>query len=875
MIFSLFASSGVFAETTILSETEEKLHLKFDLGTETSPVAEGYTKVSQMTGYTSELGYGFELVRMNDSRDQENPDDLRRDFVLASGNQFMIDVPNGEYKVFITTGSQWDNNRTSYALQAGDVKGGERTGGGEFIVYEDVALVEDEQITIDFSGEWARINAIEIIQITEEEELDLPEETLHLMFDFGSASSPVEDGYLQVTNTMQYTDERGYGINKNVDQRDRGAPDPLRRDFIINNDYEFMVDLPNGDYFIRIIAGDEIAFNRSSFVIEGENQGNITSNAGEYGILTAMTTVEDGQLNIEIGENGRINGLEIIPMSAITSLEVVDKVLSPEPAVTLRWDEDSSAQTYNVYRKLVGESDFTRIDEAEEGIYIDRTAQIGYAYNYAVTLVTELGIESDYSNEVTVRMVDEGVTIPNAPTGLSIEEALLDEVTISWDEVDEATQYYIYRSRFDQSKYPNYEIEYTKVGESSETSYTDDSIFTYNHYYYVVRAVNAGGISDRSEPIESPITEQRLRQMERLNRSLVAVKTEEGVYIGWRMLGTDPPHVHFDVYRDGVKINSEPITSSTNYVDTDGNIDSTYQVRVNNGSGDPLTEIVDVWSEQYLSIPLEKPEDGVTPSGEEYTYTANDASVGDLNGDGNYEIILKWEPTNAQDNSRSGYTGNVYLDAYTLEGERLWRIDAGHNIRAGAHYTQFLVYDFDGNGKSELVFKTADGTVDGVGNVIGDSEADWRNSNGYILSGPEYLTVFNGETGEALETIDYYPPRGNVCSWGDCYGNRVDRFLATVAYLDGERPSIVMARGYYTRSVLAAYDWRDGQLTERWIFDSNDPGHGAYAGQGNHSISAIDVDGDGFDEIYYGGMVVDHDGTGSIRLDGDMGMRTM
>jgi len=352
------------------------------------------------------------------------------------------------------------------------------------------------------------------------------------------------------------------------------------------------------------------------------------------------------------------------------------------------------------------------------------------------------------------------------------------------------------------------------------------------------------------------------RQMEQLNRALVAVATENGNYIGWKMLGTDPEDVSFDIYRDDEKINEEPITTSTNFLDEDGTIDSTYQVKVNNGSGDQLTEVVEVWSEQYLSIPLDKPADGVTPDGETYTYRANDASVGDLTGDGNYEIILKWDPSNAKDNSQSGYTGNVYIDAYTLEGELLWRIDLGKNIRAGAHYTQFLVYDFDGDGKAELVMKTADGTVDGNGNVIGDPDADYRNSGGYVLEGSEFLTVFNGETGAAMETIDYNPPRGNVNDWGDGYGNRVDRFLAGVAYLDGERPSFVMARGYYTRTVLAAYNWRDGKITEEWVFDSNEPGNEEFAGQGNHSLSVADVDGDGKDEIIYGASVIDHDGTG-------------
>ena len=148
----------------------------------------------------------------------------------------------------------------------------------------------------------------------------------------------------------------------------------------------------------------------------------------------------------------------------------------------------------------------------------------------------------------------------------------------------------------------------------------------------------------------------------------------------------------------------------------------------------------------YLDVPLQRPAGG-TVHGSSYTYEANDASVGDLDGDGRYEIVLKWEPTNAKDNSQSGDTGPVLIDAYKLDGTLLWRINLGINIRAGAHYTQFLVYDFDGDGRAEVAMKTADGTVDGTGKVIGAANADYRNSSGYVLSGPEYLTVFDGRTG--------------------------------------------------------------------------------------------------------------------------------
>jgi rhamnogalacturonan endolyase len=263
---------------------------------------------------------------------------------------------------------------------------------------------------------------------------------------------------------------------------------------------------------------------------------------------------------------------------------------------------------------------------------------------------------------------------------------------------------------------------------------------------------------------------------------------------------------------------------------------------------------------------LQVPPSGTTPVGEAYTYSPNDASVGDLDGDGEYEIILKWDPSNAKDNSQAGYTGNVYLDAYKLDGTRLWRIDLGRNIRAGAHYTQFQVYDLDGDGKAEVACRTADGTIDGVGTVLGDANADYRNSAGYVLAGPEFLTVFNGQTGAAMATASYVVPRGNVNDWGDNYGNRVDRFLAGVAYLDGQRPSLVMARGYYTRAVLAAWNWRNGQLTNVWTFDTGHTGtpnqYAAWRGQGNHNLSIGDVDGDGKDEIMYGACAIDDNGAG-------------
>ena len=361
-------------------------------------------------------------------------------------------------------------------------------------------------------------------------------------------------------------------------------------------------------------------------------------------------------------------------------------------------------------------------------------------------------------------------------------------------------------------------------------------------------------------------------QREQLNRGVVAVRTADGkVAVSWRTLMSDPKGQAYDIYRNGVKLNAESLTTGGTFFIDEHPLpgDATYRVsrcsdNSENSEHSDYTLPANVPT-GYIPIPLQKPEG---------RYTANDASVGDIDGDGQYEIFLKWEPWNARDNSHDGYTDPVLIDCYRLDGTWLWRINLGRNIRAGAHYTQFMVYDFDGDGRAELMCRTADGTRDGIGQVIGDSTADYRNAAGRILEGPEFLTVFDGLTGHALDTKPYVPQRGNVSTWGDAKANRSDRFLAAVAYLGAQQrlpqlgedgrglPSAVFCRGYYTRSVLAAWDWDGKELRQRWVFDTDNPRWASYAGQGNHNLRVADVDGDGLDEITYGSMCVDHDGTG-------------
>ncbi|MFB6726488.1 rhamnogalacturonan lyase [Kribbella sp. NPDC056345] len=473
--------------------------------------------------------------------------------------------------------------------------------------------------------------------------------------------------------------------------------------------------------------------------------------------------------------------------------------------------------------------------------------------------------------------------------------------------------------------------------------------------------------------------------LEKLDRGLVATTTSEGVFLSWRLLGKEATSrtdhgltgTDFAVYRDGKRLAT--VADSTNYLDKAGTPTSRYRVvSLVNGRERDRSDYATPWTGGYRELPLRKPADGVTPAGEAYTYSANDMSVGDVDGDGAYEYVVLWNPSNAKDVSQIGYTGNVYIDTYKADGQLLHRLDLGVNIRAGAHYTQFLVYDFDGDGRSEMMLKTAPGTkttrysksgevnseryitmpaadrrtgyshqddyrvskagyhdhlvtmfqqwqdqpevkggqwpatleaafgiaqrydyplnrtdasalVDYFMDVYAPSRStrnQLRNFEGFILRGPEYLTVFDGLTGRELQTTRYEPGRtDDGLRWGDYAmariepGNRVDRFLAGVAYLDGSRPSAVFARGYYTRTTLATYGWNGRRITKGWSVDSGwtpmtnpfndgphgrdgtDPTYGSITTQGFHSLSAADVDGDGKQEIVYGSATIDHDGS--------------
>ena len=369
---------------------------------------------------------------------------------------------------------------------------------------------------------------------------------------------------------------------------------------------------------------------------------------------------------------------------------------------------------------------------------------------------------------------------------------------------------------------------------------------------------------------------------EKLSRGLIGIPTEDGMYFSWRMTLEDAAGLQFDLYRSSnggaeVKLNKEPIDRTSDFLDrtVDYTVDNRWTLKATTGEVTTWTRLKGEERNPYLSVPVCKPEDGEI-AGESFTYTANDCSVGDLDGDGEYEIILKWSPSNSKRPPQRGFTGNTYLDAYKMDGRRLWRIDLGPNVRSGAATTNFLVFDFDGDGCAEICCKTGDGTVDGLGHRIGDAQADWRTwdkkspTYGKIVNGPEYLTVFEGRTGKELDSKEYIPTRYPLDGWGGVGGNcgndntggRSDRFTAGVAFLDGKTPSPVMVRGWYGRTVVAAWTFTNGALKHTWTFDSAAPGWETYSGMGNHSVTVADFDGDGCDEICVGAMTVDHDGKG-------------
>src|SRR5690625_1495793 len=433
-----------------------------------SPVANGYLQVTDTMNYDEERGYGF-ADGTDGFRDQEGPDDLRRDFILANDSEFLVDLPNGEYDVKIITGSNWNDDTAYYTLEDGEKRGGIKTESGEFMEYKDTVKVEDGQLNIAFTGTWARINGVEIVAVDE----------FNIKFDFGSASSPVIYGYNQVTNTMIYDKERGYGLNKEVNERDRGEPDDLRRDFIIDSDYQFMVDLRNGNYLVKIVAGDNIASNKSTFIIEGEEFGSVSSEAGQYDEIEGIVTVSDGQLNIDIKE--RINGLEIyyMPVSIIDFSEL-EELIAKATSITNE-DELYTEESFESLQVAIetAKASLETIDSIEALTTVVETLQAAIDGLVKVDPIPDLEIDvselekliskvKSYSNEdksytndsfktlqQALKAAEDALETIDTEEALSIEIASLQAAIDGLEKVKDDSEPVIEESEEDKNEDPN------------------------------------------------------------------------------------------------------------------------------------------------------------------------------------------------------------------------------------------------------------------------------------------------------------------------------------------------------------------------------------------------------------------------------------
>lgn len=678
-------------------------------------------------------------------------------------------------------------------------------------------------------------------------------------FDFGNA--PVRDGFAKITFDTLYREETGYGLTHTAEGCERTVGSELLfRDYLIMKENRFQVTVPPGRYHVRICSGD-YADDRDSGIhltIDGCPYG-MRVLGRQIGRAEYVVDHAAGPMTFQFdGRAARVNALEIAPLhtETVRNLRAVVRASTGQSTVSLSWDALDFAAGYVLYRKTTAAHEFTPIAAGRAPSFSDSGVELGETYLYMIRARDAYDFQTVGGRPLKVTVADEG-GVPERPRNLCAQ-AGPNAVRLSFEPVPGALEYRVYQ----KAPYGPFK----KIGVTRACGFLHTHVNTGVSYVYAVEALTLAGISSRAT-VRTPVAAPRLkRHMEALDRGLVAMKTADGIFLSWRLnayeyrKGTD-----FLIDRNGKRLTEQPYSVSTNYLDAEGKTGDVYTVyAVIDGAVETTGTSARAIDADYLSVPLDKPAPYTTPDGVTGEYRANDASVADLDGDGEYEIVLKWEAI-SKDNSFSGYTSVVYLDAYKLDGRKLWRIDLGVNIRSGAHYTQFLAYDFDCDGKAEVILKTADGTVDGKGNVIGNPHADYRNSDGFILQGPEYLTVFDGETGAALDTVDYDPPRGDIARWGDTKGNRVDRFLACVAYLDGVHPSAVMCRGYYDRgcpTVLAAYDLVGRRLVKRWRFAADRDHHIDYTNQGNHNLAVGDIDGDGYDEIVYGACAIDHDGTG-------------
>lgn len=674
------------------------------------------------------------------------------------------------------------------------------------------------------------------------------EGVVNLKFDFGVKSTA--EGFINISNEM-YDASKGYGFTKSVTFKNdkgtnvSGTVNPTDenifdacRDYTYTADADglvFQVDVPAGTYSVSVYAG-----------IGGD--------------ITSKIKVNDKDLG-ETPTTKPSNEADILKSTIIT----LDKAGS----ITV---SSTGSTARNMLNALIIKTSEVSAFSAPENVRVNSTAT---------------------------------------------------SVTLTWDAVQNATHYAIFRHSpsGDDAHSDTYNQDFLQIGSTDTTSFTDPVLTDKVYEYYVIAVGSRDGktieVSDPSKTVENTVVGQTgmgtaAPAETYADRALVAATTEEGVFVSWRLYESD--------CKDGTKKNDSTIFTltrngeevykglKTNFLDKAGKAGDRYTLTASKGISTGGESTV-AWSREYQEFNLQAPDSQTMPDGSIAEYTSNDMSVGDLDGDGQLELIVKWYPSNAKDNSQDGYTGTTILDGYDIDiatgkAELMWRVDLGLNIRSGAHYTQYQVWDFNGDGKAEIICKTADGTTTynsslaetgHVGEVSmaqldiskEDQDYDYRyiaydkNGNrtrlGRIVDGPEYLTAFDGETGEIIDTVNYVPFRGpydektqkwDTSHWGhkgsglaeknDGYANRADRFLSGTAYIDGGSAAAIFSRGYYDRTAITAWKLINDELVMQWTFDA--PDQSEYAGQGNHGLSINDVDNDGYDEIVFAGLVVNNNG---------------
>jgi hypothetical protein len=334
------------------------------------------------------------------------------------------------------------------------------------------------------------------------------------------------------------------------------------------------------------------------------------------------------------------------------------------------------------------------------------------------------------------------------------------------------------------------------------------------------------------------------RVRENLNRGVFAQYTGSAVHVSWRLLETDDLNVAFNVYRrvgagSPIKLNGGALTQTTDYVDSTAPAGS-----------DVFYYVVPVVAGRALA-PSEEAKVNTTAAQEYVSInvgaTFGKVGIGDLDGDGAYDYVIR-TPQGSIDPAGDLWhaSGSTYkLKAYKSDGTHLWTYDLGWNIEGGIWYSPFVVYDFDGDGKAEVAAKT------------GPIGTDYRDANGRVDTGPEYLSIINGQTGVLVTSVDW-PDRTGITSYNHRSRNQIG-----VAFLDGRTPCIIAARGTYGLMKARALQYQGGALSTLWDWNSNlqaTPSH--YTGQGAHFMHSVDVDGDGRDEVMLGSVVLDDSGMG-------------